>query len=277
VEVHADRAVGLPPLNSFLVEEMIRSTRVSRLLGPFRGMPPADLRAIEHALLRVSEMVCELPWIREIDVNPLLADESGVIAADARVVIAPRPAGARPYDHMAIHPYPVNLISEWIARDGRVITIRPIRPEDAESEREFVQSLSAQSKYMRFMGAVKDLTPTMLARFTQVDYDREMALIALVHEAARDVQIAVARYVINPDHDSCEFAIVVSEKWQGHGLGHHLMLRLIEIARARGLKIMNGQVLAQNKNMLTLVESLGFVVDQTPQEFGVKDVRLILA
>ena len=276
VEVHADRAVGLPPLNTFLVNEMIRSTRVHKLLGAFRGKPPADLRAIEHVLLRISEMVCELPWIREIDVNPLLADESGAIVADARIGIAPRLPAARPYDHMAIHPYPAQLASEWRAADGTMVTIRPIRPEDAESEREFVHALSPQSKYLRFMGAVKDLTPAMLARFTQVDYDREMALIALVHEGGRDVQVGVARYIINPDGETCEFAIVVSEAWQGRGLGHHLMQRLIEIARARGLKLMNGQVLAQNKNMLELVATLGFVVDRTPQDHGVKEVSLVL-
>ena len=277
VEVHADRAVGLPPLNSFLVSEMIRSTRVHKLLGPFRGMPPADMRAIEYVLLRISEMVCELPWIREVDVNPLLADESGAIAADARIVIAPPQAAARPYDHMAIHPYPAQLTSEWRAADGTSVAIRPIRPEDAESEREFVHKLSPESKYLRFMGAVKDLSPAMLARFTQVDYDREMALIALVHENGRHVQIGVARYIINPDGETCEFAIVVSEAWQGRGLGHHLMQRLIDIARARGLKIMNGQVLAQNRNMLGLAATLGFVVDPTAQDHGVKEVSLILS
>src|SRR5687768_3301375 len=186
VEVLQDRAVGLPPLNSFLAQEMIRSTRVSGLLGPFRGMPPADLQAIENVLMRVSEMVCELPWIREMDVNPVLADEAGVIAADVRIVIARDAPGARPYEHLAIHPYPAHLESEWRAPDAAPVIIRPIRPEDAGIESEFVHSLSPQAKYLRFMAAVKDLTPGMLARFTQIDYDREMALIALIHEEGRE-------------------------------------------------------------------------------------------
>jgi acetyltransferase len=276
VEVHADRAVGIPPLNRFLASEMIGSTRVSKLLGAFRGMPPANVEAIENVLLRVSEMACELPWIREMDVNPLLADDAGVIAADARVVLAPRPAARRPYEHMAIHPYPVYLVSRWEAPDGTPVTIRPIRPEDADIERDFVASLSPQAKYLRFMGAVNDLTPAMLARFTQVDYDREMALIGVIDENGREVQIAVARYATNPDGVSCEFAIVVSERWQGRGLARHLMLQLISIARDRGLRVMAGHILAANTRMLKLAQSLGFVSEVAAGEPSLRHVRLAL-
>jgi acetyltransferase len=276
VEVYADRAVGLPPLNAFLAREMIDSTRVAKLLGAFRGMPPANLQAIENALLRVSEMVCELPWIREMDVNPLLADASGVIAVDARVVIAPRRPASRPYQHMAIHPYPIYLVSHWQAPDGTRVTVRPIRPEDAEIESDFVASLSPQAKYLRFMGSLNALTPAMLARFTQVDYDREMALIGVVEENGRELQIAVARYVMNPDGASCEFAIVVSEAWQGRGLARHLMLQLVSIARDRGLKTMAGQVLAANTRMLKLAESLGFVSEREAGDASVRYVRLAL-
>jgi acetyltransferase len=276
VEVHADRAVGLPPLNSFLVHEMIASTRASKLLGHFRGMPPANMKALENTLLRVSAMVCELPWIRELDINPLLADESGVVAADARVVVGPYSPTAQPYEHMAIHPYPVSLISQWKTERGALVTIRPIRPEDADNEREFVNSLSPEAKYLRFMSTLKQLTPAMLARFTQVDYDREMALVAIVYREGRELQIAVARYVINPDWESCEFAIVVSQDWQGHGLGRHLMLRLIDIAKARGLKLMTGQILSANGRMLGLAKALGFVVEEDPDDRSVKLVRLAL-
>jgi acetyltransferase len=274
VEVLRDRAVGLPPLNRFLVAEMIRSTRVSKLLGAFRGMPPADAAAIENVVLRVSEMVCELPGIREMDLNPLLANESGAIVADARVVIAPRAPAARQYQHLAIHPYPANLVSEWRAGDGTSVAIRPIRPEDATIEREFVESLSPEAKYMRFMGAVKELSPAMLARFTQVDYDREMALIAVIHEAGRERQIGVGRYIINPDGESCEFAIAITATWQGHGLGRHLMLQLIAIARERGLKKMVGQALATNTHMLALAADLGFVTDEAGDDASVKEVQL---
>jgi acetyltransferase len=276
VEVHADRAVGLPPLNTFLVRDMIRSTRVSKLLGPFRGMPPADMQSLENVLLRVSALVCELPWIREIDINPLLVDHAGAVAADARVVVARADLGAQPYAHMAIHPYPVGLISEWQTERGATVVVRPIRPEDAEIEQAFVRSLSPEAKYLRFMSTLKELTPSMLARFTQVDYDREMALIAVDRSTGKEVQIGVARYVINPDWESCEFAIVVSQHWQGHGLGRHLMLQLIDIARARGLKIMTGQILAANTRMLAMAKTLGFTFDDSIEDPGIKHVRLRL-
>ncbi|MGZ8228544.1 MAG: bifunctional acetate--CoA ligase family protein/GNAT family N-acetyltransferase [Burkholderiales bacterium] len=276
VEVHADRAVGLPPLNTFLVQEMIRSTRISKLLGPFRGIPPVDMKGLENVLLRVSALVCELPWVRELDINPLLADESGVVAADARVVVAPCTVGAQPYAHMAIHPYPVDLVSEWQTERGATVTIRPIRPEDAEIEQAFVRSLSPEAKYLRFMSTLKELTPSMLARFTQVDYDREMALIAIDKSGGREVQIGVARYVINPDWESCEFAVVVSQDWRGHGLGRQLMLRLIDIARARGLKVMVGQILAVNGRMLSMAKALGFTIDDSVEDVGVKHVQLVL-
>jgi acetyltransferase len=277
VEIHADRAVGLPPLNAFLCSEMIRTTRVSQMLGRFRGMPPANIEAIHNVLMRVSEMICELPWIEEMDVNPLLADETGVVAADARIVIAPRDPGARPYGHMAIHPYPEQLVGEWTASDGTRVVVRPIRPEDAQIERAFVASLSAQTRYLRFMGSLKDLTPAMLARFTQIDYDREMALIAVVRSAEAERQVGVARYVVYPSGASCEFAIVVSEDWHGRGLARELMRRLIEVARERGLLSMTGQVLAENPRMLKLAAELGFVERDSPEDSAVREVRLALA
>jgi acetyltransferase len=234
------------------------------------------MKALENVLLRISALVCELPWIRELDVNPLLVDPAGAVAADARVVVAPAEVGAQPYAHMAIHPYPVGLISEWQTERGATVVIRPIRPEDAEIEQAFVRSLSPEAKYLRFMSTLKELTPSMLARFTQVDYDREMALIAVDESTGREVQIGVARYVINPDWESCEFAIVVSQHWQGHGLGRHLMLRLIDVARARGLKIMTGQILAANTRMLAMAKALGFTFDDSVEDPGVKHVQLRL-
>lgn len=173
--------------------------------------------------------------------------------------------------------YPSELVSEWRAPDGTAVTIRPIRPEDAGIEQEFVKSLSPEAKYLRFMGTVEELTPAMLKYFTQVDYDRDMALVAVVHEGARERQVAVARYVLNPDGESCEFAIVVAEAWQGCGLGKHLLLQLIAIARARGIKVMVGQALAANPQMLGLAIELGFSVEDGAGSPTVKELRLSLA
>ena len=266
VEVHRDRAVALPPLDTFLVADLIRSTRVSKLLGAFRHLPPVDLATLENVLLRVSEMVCELPWLVELDINPLIVDEHGAIAADARVVVGRRAPGRIPYSHMAIHPYPSKYVRTWQLPDGQVVTLRPIRPEDAAIEQEFVKSLSDESRYFRFMNTLRELTPMMLVRFTQIDYEREMAFIAVIEEGGREFEIGVARYITNPDGDTCEFALVVTDHWQRHGLGRRLMELLIEVARSRGLSAMVGHVLANNKSMLELCSDLGFVIAESPDE-----------
>ncbi len=275
VEVLHDRAVALPPLNAFLVEDMIRGTRISKLLGEFRNLPPVNRSAIEAVLLRVSEMACELPWLFELDINPLIADEAGAIVADARVVIG-RPAPARGhYDHVAIHPYPASLVSTWQPHGAPLVTLRPIRPEDAEIEQAFVRGLSAESRYFRFMDALRELTPQMLTRFTQIDYDREMAFIATVGEAP-ETEIAVCRYVANPDGDSCEFAIAIADEWHRKGLGRRMMSALIDVARSKGLREMMGHILAHNNGMLGLCTELGFSVAESAEDPGVKHVALTL-
>jgi acetyltransferase len=275
VEVLADRAVALPPLNSALTREMIASTRVSRLLASFRGMPAADLTALENVLLSVSAMVCELPEIREMDINPVLVDESGAIALDARVVVEAAHR-SRTYAHMAIHPYPAHLAGRWQAPDGREVVVRPIRPEDAEIEREFVRGLSPSTRYLRFMSALKELTPAMLARFTQVDYEREMAFIATVIDDSKELQIGVCRYATDPDGQSCEFALVIGEAWQGVGLGRHLLRRLIDAAKERGLTRMHGEILASNRGMLDLVTHMGFELSAVPDTPSVQQAQLDL-
>lgn len=215
VEVIGDRAVGLPPLNRLLVERMIGTTRAAHYLREFRGAAPANQRALVDAVLRISEMTCELPWIEELDINPLVVDEQGALAIDARVVVREAPPQERPYAHMAIHPYPRELIRRHVLRDGVPLLVRPIRPEDASLETRFVASLSDRSRYLRFMTFIDELTPEMVSRFTQIDYDREMALIALAEPRDRgQEEVGVARYVAEPDGRSCEFAIVVADRWQ---------------------------------------------------------------
>lgn len=266
VEIMGDQALALPPLNRFIIRNLVSRTRVSAMLGTFRNLPAIDMTALETLLLRVSEMACELPELVEMDLNPVMADHQGVLVVDARIVAAHPPPGTAPYAHMAIYPYPSHLVSEWQLADGTNIQIRPIRPEDASIERDFVNNLSQQSKYFRFMQNIGDLSDTMLIRFTQIDYDREMALIAVVAEDGGEREIAVARYAINPDGRSCEFAIVVGDEWQGHGLGTRLMTTLMEAARARGLATMTGDILANNRPMLDLVKSLGFRLTTNPED-----------
>jgi len=226
--------------------------------------------ALESVLLRVSEMVCELPWLREMDINPLIVDEHGALAADARVMVDYRPLTTDRYTHMAIYPYPAYLMQQWQLPDGTDITIRPIRPEDAEIEQEFVRTLSDEAKYFRFMDTIHELSQTQLVRFTQIDYDREMALIAVTEKDGREVQIGVARYATNPDGESCEFALVVGDEWNHKGIGHKLMAALMEAARHKGLKIMEGEVLSNNRNMLNLIARLGFTAATSPEDNAIK-------
>lgn len=167
---------------------------------------------------------------------------------------------------MAICPYPTYLVKHWQLPDGTDLVIRPIRPEDAEIEQAFVRNLSEAAKYSRFMMPLKELPQAMLARFTQIDYDREMALIAVVEQDGAEIEIAVCRYIINPDGKSCEFALVVADKWQHKGVGHKLMTILMDTARAKGLAAMEGDVLTNNRAMLRLVTSLGFTVEASRED-----------
>ena len=270
VEIMGDTAISLPPLNRRLALDLINRTRVSRLLGDFRSMPAVDMETLIDVLLRVSNMACELPWIQEMDINPLIMDEKGIIAVDARIVVDfPKPS-TDPYHHLAIHPYPAHLVSRIQLNDGTNITIRPIRPEDAEIEQKFVSGLSNETKYFRFMNYLQELSQEMLVRFTQIDYYYEMALIAVKSVGNSEEQIAVARYVTLPDKKSCEFALVVADEWQSRGIAHHLMPKLMDIARDRGLERMEGQVLSNNFRMLDLMESLNFQITNDPEDSGIK-------
>ncbi|THF67439.1 bifunctional acetate--CoA ligase family protein/GNAT family N-acetyltransferase [Pseudothauera nasutitermitis] len=270
VEANRDLAVALPPLNNFLVRDLIRSSRVAPLLADFRNMPAVDMDALELVLLRVSEMVCELPWIHQMEINPLIVDEKGAVAVDCRIIAENVSPTADRYDHMAIHPYPSHLTRKWTVPEGTEVTIRPIKPEDAELEIEFVRKLSAETKYYRFMNTMRELPPAMVARLTQIDYDREMAFVATVDDNGTEVEIGVCRYAVNPDGESCEFAVVVADEWQHRGLARRLMGILIETARNRGLAYMNGVFLANNERMLKFVQGLGFVLSNDPEDNSVK-------
>lgn len=272
VEAQRDRAVALPPLNTFLAQGLIEQTRVASVLGAFRNLPPVHMENLIQVLRRVSEMACEIPEIRELDINPLMADEAGAVALDARVFIERRPAGGSRYEHMAIHPYPAHLVTPWQLADGTHVVIRPIRPEDAEMVREFITRLSPRSRYFRFMHTLRELTQDMLVRFTQIDYDCEMAFVAVTLCDGRDVELGVARYVTNPDNVSAEFALAIADEWHGKGIGSRLMQALLTTARERGLKRIVGEVLSNNLAMIKLTRNLGFEVTMHPQDAKIRHV-----
>ncbi|QIT56670.1 bifunctional acetate--CoA ligase family protein/GNAT family N-acetyltransferase [Aquisalimonas sp. 2447] len=273
VEVIRDRAVSLPPLNDFLARDLMVRTRVGRHL---RLSEDSRLRReFEHALLRLSDLVCSLPRVTDVDINPVIADpDSGVIAVDARVHI--RDSVGDGYSHMAIMPYPRHLTRTETLPDGTRVLLRPIRPEDAAMEEAFIEGLSARSRYYRFMDHMGQVTLPMLVRFTQIDYHREMALVAVDESGQETRQVGVARYVVNPDGRSCEFAIAVADDWQGKGLGRRLMERLMETARDHGLERIEGQVLSANRGMLRLMERLGFSRQRVPGDYSVMQVERAL-
>jgi acetyltransferase len=274
VDILADSQVALPPLNDFLCRQLIERTKAARLLRRFRNLPEADIEKLVSILQRVSEMACELPEIKELTINPLLVDEDGVTAVDARITVAAPQTSTMHYGHMAIHPYPPELETTWHMTDGTDIVVRPIRPEDAVIEKSFVENLSLESRYFRFMSPLQKVSPAMLARFTQIDYDREMALVAVIGEHTPEARIiGVARYIGNPDGQSCEFALAVADDWQSHGIGRQLMQRLLNVARDRGLGIMEGDVLTENRKMLALCEKLGFRKQKDRESHDVTIVR----
>lgn len=276
VEVLKDHAVALPPLNEVIIRHFTAKTQAAHYLKEFRNFPPAHFAGVLNILLRVSEMACEIPQIVEMDLNPVVVDEEGAVVVDARVLLDTTQAHLQPYDHLAIHPYPGQCVRTWQLPDGTDLLIRPIRPEDAQIEKSFVKNLSPKTKYFRFLSAIQELTQPMLVRFTQIDYDREMAFIAVVGEGSSEREIAVGRYVTYPDGKTCEFAIVVGDEWQGKGIGHQIMLDLIRVAQARGLKTMVGDIFSENKGMIEMAKNLGFTVNIVAEEPEVSQAVKIL-
>jgi acetyltransferase len=275
IELINDRAMELPPLNQFLARRLIERSRVNETLDEWRGASAVDRAALEQVLLRVSEMVCELPQLREMDINPIIVDASGAVAVDARIVVESAPATARNHNHLAILPYPARYEHIWPMRGGGEYTIRPIHPDDAQMLQDLVQSLSPESRYFRFVSALRELPPAMLSRLTLIDYDREMALVAIHREnrsqpdgSQREVEriVGVSRYITNPDKASAEFSLVVADDFNGKGMGSRLMLSIMEAARDKGLSEIEGLVLAHNPSMLKLMKHLGFTQKRFPED-----------
>jgi acetyltransferase len=275
VEVIADRALALPPLNMRLARDLMAQTRVSRLLHGYRGRPPADLDAIAVTLIKVAQLVIDFAEIAELDINPLLADPDGVIALDARVRVAR--ATAPPERRLAIRPYPKELEDEIRLTGGRTLLLRPIRPEDEPMMMAAFHRLSPEAVRLRFFAPIKELTHETAAGFTQIDYDREMALVLADHGRPGAAELyAVARFSTDPDQEKAEFALTVRNDVTGRGFGPLLMRRLIDYARQRGIGEIFGHVLRENGAMLAICRSLGFEEHADPDDPTIKLVRLPL-
>ena len=277
VEVLADRALALPPLNDALARVQIERTRIHRLLRGYRDEPAADLSALTGILVAISNLLAEVPEIAELDINPLLANHEGAVALDARVRLsAERPAGA---GHFAIQPYPVRLV-ETCMWHGQQLTLRPIRPEDEAQHLAFLEQLDPEDIRLRVFYSRRSIEHTELARLTQIDYAREMAFIATrVNEAGQEETLGTVRATTDPDNDTAEFGVIVRSDLKGTGLGRRLMRKMIGCLQARGTQQLVGTVLRENTGMLELARSLGFEegpLPADPQDHSTRFVRLAL-
>ncbi|MDP2256507.1 MAG: bifunctional acetate--CoA ligase family protein/GNAT family N-acetyltransferase [Polaromonas sp.] len=258
VEVIGDRAVALPPLNMALARDLVSHTRVSRLLAGYRDRVAIDHEALDLVLLKVSQLICDCPEVVELDINPLLADDQGVVALDARVKVVPaRSAGAQ---RLAIRPYPAEF-EERIDFGGRSVLVRPIRPEDEPRLRAFFAAAEPEDLRTRFFMARREFAHSELARFSQIDYEREMTFIAVAPEASGEAgMLGEVRASTDPDNLRAEFAIMVRSDLKGRGLGRALLAKMIRYLKSRGTGVLVGECLRQNDAMAALARGLGFSV-----------------
>ena len=267
----SDTSLELPPLNGLLARRLMTRTRVWRLLQGYRGKPPAHIDAIVGVLIRLSQLAADHPEIRELDVNPLLADAAGVVALDARIRIGPsQSAGAA---RLAIAPYPQHLETIERLRDGTALRMRPLRPEDEPMLHDLAAHMNHEDLRLRFFALVRGLTHAVAARLSQLDYDRELALLAELDGMA----LGVAHFFADPDRLRAEYAIAVRSDWKGRGVGFLLMTRLIHIARQQGIGELVGEVLRENQPMLQMCRELGFVIAPDPSDPSVMQVGKRLA
>ena len=275
VEVIGDKAIALPPLNGALARDLVGRTRVAKLLAGYRDRPAVDFDALCLALVKVSQLVADLPQVVELDINPLLADEKGIIALDARIRVARTDVTGT--GRFAIRPYPAEL-EEWNEFDGRRVLVRPIRPEDEPQHREFLAGITPDDLHYRFFNARREFAHTELARFTQIDYDREMAFIATApNNAGAPETLGVVRAIADPNNTTAEFAILVRSDYKGIGLGRALMNKIVRYCRERNTAQLVGEVLAGNRAMRALATELGFTAHGLSDTSGVVRISLTLA
>ena len=272
-DIDPDEGFDLPPLNLPLAQALIRRTRTARLLDGWRDHPAANRAAIADALVRLSQVAVDFPEIESLNINPLLADPEGVLALDAAIVL--RPQGRSGV--LAIAPYPAELARPWRGDGGREVLVRPIRPEDAAAHAEAFRRLSPEDIRFRFFSALGELSAAQIARMTQIDYDREMAFVAVERSAdGPDRTVGVSRLIRVGGDEEAEFAVIVDPAWKGRGLARHLMERLFEWGRSVGVREIVGTVLADNAPMLGFVRALGFVVRRSAEDPEVMEARLRL-
>ena len=260
-EVLKDRALALPPLNRPLARRLMEETKAFSLLKGYRNRPPADMELLEELLIRLSQLLIDFPEIAELDMNPILVKNGVPCAVDARILL--KPSAAHAPHHLIISPYPQEYEFHEVTEEGISIFIRPVKPEDAPLFISFSRALSETSIYYRFFSMIRHFSRTMLIRFTQIDYDREIALVALDKSGEDERILGVARVYIHPDGENGECAVLVGDPWHGKGIGSRLLFRCLAIAKERRLRLVTGMVLKANHHMLSLAKKTGFVIDRS--------------
>jgi acetyltransferase len=275
VEVIDDKALALPPLDLRLAHELISRTRVSRILKAYRDVPAADERAVALVLVKLAQLAADIPQVRELDINPLLADRDGVIAVDARVSIAPHPGPAQKgpwHSRFVIRPYPKEWERDVELMHGRRMFVRPVRPEDEDLFRAFFARVSDEDLRLRFFSAVRHFSHEFIARLTQLDYARSIALVAI--DPDNGEMLGAVRLLADANYERGEYGILVRSDLKGFGIGWQLMRIMIEYAGAIGLKVIEGQVLRENVTMLAMCQQLGFRIRPDADDATVMDVTL---
>lgn len=276
VEVYKDISVGLPPLNMALARRLMEETKVYTLLKGYRNIPAANIEFISFILYKFAYLVMDFPEIKEIDINPFAVDNEGGVILDAKVILdgAAVKSKLEPYHHMVISPYPKEYQTAYVMKDGTKVLLRPIKPEDEPMEAEMFSHFSEETQRFRFFQRIKDISHEMLIRYTQIDYDREIAIIAEIDENGEKKMAGVARLIADPYNENAEFAIVVADPWQSQGLGNALTDYLLDIARKRGIKKVLANVLKDNNIMLKIFRNRNFIISDSE---GIMHAELVLS
>jgi acetyltransferase len=271
VELFGDRAVGFPPLNQTLARRIMERTKVYQLLQGFRkGIPPANIKRLEEIMVKFSEMLVDFPALEEIDINPLVVDNEAAVALDARIVINRDLASEEEHpshDHLVISPYPKKYEWHWTLEDGLPVLLRPIKPEDEPLENELWKTFSDETQRFRFFSPMKTWSHATLVRYTNIDYDREIAIVGITTKNGEKQMVGVVRMIMEPpDFERAEVAIVVGDPWQGLGLGSKMMDCIIDVAKDKNLDSVYGVILRDNKRAIDLFKEKGFAIDYSSME-----------
>lgn len=272
VEVYKDTNIGLPPLNMNLAELLIEDTKIYQLLKGYRGAKSVNLASLKYLLYKFAYLIMDFPEIKELDINPLVVDEEGEIVLDAKVILDDtlKDKTILPYCHMVISPYPKEYEKSIELDSGQKVFLRPIRPEDEKESTELFKTFSAETQRFRFFGKLEEITHELMIRYTQIDYDREIAVVAELQEGDQKKMLGIVRIVTDPYNENAEFAIVVGDPWQKQGLGTKMMEYMLEITKKRGIKKLFAFTLIDNNTMIHLFEKFNFTINRMEDMYKVE-------